>query len=460
MDDLRPSARPDSLGYIHAPSLAHAATAAVLRSGHLAHRDSEHDALNIDLQSSRVHVALHVLEGMAQGQPLSALLGYRFERGLRERGLLFAKYILPIRQLAPLRQTGAPPQPGVALESVAARDVVDGVILLDRFRTQGEKFFAPLGASPADLAVLVQEVAKVADAYDSVSDLLLAEGVHQAVAGNNERAGAALAVIDRQAVAPSPAVVRTPRSGRGYSQRVVVLMGEGTPPAGWPAVDTRAKAEPRLNAWIGNLLGSPTRFHVAAHIGDAPATDVPIADLGLSPLSLVLAEEEGSGGRESELRDRLVQLVASRAAAPVDASLVVLGDRAPAGAPAGPIGLGALRVALKWIRALVTLQPPLDARDPRFPRSNRFRRRRERNPGARQCSWPRRRRQPPSIRSPRRRPPSRRPSAPPCCASRTSASKARSRASRPASRFLPRRRTVCGCCAISSPRSSRRSARR
>lgn len=363
VDDLRPSARPDSLGYIHAPSLAHAATAAVLRSGHLAHRDSEHDALNIDLQSSRVQVALHVLEGMAQGQPLSALLGYRFERGLRERGLLFAKYILPIRQLAPLRQTGAPPQPGVALESVAARDVVDGVVLLDRFRTQGEKLFAGLGASPADLAVVVQEATKVADAYDAVSDLLLAESVHQAVAGNNERAGAALAVIDQQAVAPSPAVVRTPRSGRGYSQRVVVLIGDGTPPAGWPAADTRAKAEPRLNAWIGNLLGSPTRFHVAAHIGDAPATDVPIADLGLSPLSLVLAEEEGSGGRESELRDRLVQLVASRAPAPVDASLVVLGDRAPAGALAGTIGLGALRVALKWIRALVTMQRPLDARD-------------------------------------------------------------------------------------------------
>ena len=123
----RPSARPDSLGYVHAPSIAHATTAAILRSGHLAHHDAEHVALNIDLSSDRVRLALHLLEGTAQGQPLAALLGYRFERSLRLRGLAFAKFIYPIRQLAPLRSTGEQPAPGVSVESVAARDVVDGV---------------------------------------------------------------------------------------------------------------------------------------------------------------------------------------------------------------------------------------------------------------------------------------------------------------------------------------------
>ena len=48
---------PDTQGFIHAPSLAHAATAAVLRSGHLAQHDAEHEALEVDLTAERVRMA-------------------------------------------------------------------------------------------------------------------------------------------------------------------------------------------------------------------------------------------------------------------------------------------------------------------------------------------------------------------------------------------------------------------
>ena len=39
----------------------------------------------IDLSSLRVPTAMSVLDGVRQGQALGALLGYRFERGLRAR---------------------------------------------------------------------------------------------------------------------------------------------------------------------------------------------------------------------------------------------------------------------------------------------------------------------------------------------------------------------------------------
>ena len=69
-------------GFVQAPSLAHAATAAVLRSGYLTHKEeAQGDPLAIDLSSERVHRAKWVLDGVRQGQPLGALLGYRFERG-------------------------------------------------------------------------------------------------------------------------------------------------------------------------------------------------------------------------------------------------------------------------------------------------------------------------------------------------------------------------------------------
>ena len=67
-------------GFIHAPSLTQAATAAVLRSGHLAHitNDTPDGPLAIDLSSERVRIAESLLDGVRQGQPLAALLGYRF----------------------------------------------------------------------------------------------------------------------------------------------------------------------------------------------------------------------------------------------------------------------------------------------------------------------------------------------------------------------------------------------
>lgn len=91
-------------GHIQAPSLAQAATLAVLRSGYLARRaeDGSDGPFAVDLSSERVHRAQWLLDGVRQGQSLGALLGYRFERELHEQGL--ARYIHRFRTLAALKQ--------------------------------------------------------------------------------------------------------------------------------------------------------------------------------------------------------------------------------------------------------------------------------------------------------------------------------------------------------------------
>ena len=76
-----------------------------------------------------------VLDGVEGGQPLGALLGYRIERLLRERDAILARYILPLRRLAPIRHTDA--ELTEPVESIAARDVVDGVALLEQWRAPG-----------------------------------------------------------------------------------------------------------------------------------------------------------------------------------------------------------------------------------------------------------------------------------------------------------------------------------
>jgi hypothetical protein len=92
-------------GFVHTPSLTQAATAAVLRSGYLANRGGNSDQpFAIDLSSERIRLAQSVLDGVRQGQPLAALLGYRFERGLHENhpGLELDAFIESFRKFAPL----------------------------------------------------------------------------------------------------------------------------------------------------------------------------------------------------------------------------------------------------------------------------------------------------------------------------------------------------------------------
>ena len=77
-----------SQGHIHAPSLDHATTAAVLRSGWSAFGTEEGGSpLAVDLSSPRIRAARSLVEGVRSGQELGRLLGGRFERLLHDRQL-------------------------------------------------------------------------------------------------------------------------------------------------------------------------------------------------------------------------------------------------------------------------------------------------------------------------------------------------------------------------------------
>jgi hypothetical protein len=374
LDDLTPSLRGSSLGYVHTPSLAQATTTAVLRSGHLAHKDAEHNAFDIDLSSERVHTALDIIDGVAQGQPLTALLGYRFERALRSASLVLAKYILPFRRLVPLRPTlDTPSASTTPSENISARDVVDGVALIDRWRTERATLLDALVPAPsdADRTALGVVLDSLANSYDAVADVMVAEAVHQNVLGNRERAGAVLAALDRQETPPRMDFVRTPRTGKSFTHRVLVLIGNESLPAAWSGfpADVRAKAEPRLNAWIARLIGDPRRFMCAATVTAGTATTLTAAlhELGLSPLSLVMACEAPGKDSPSELEERLAQLFASKADTPTPATQIALLDAAPPDSGDGTIGLGALRALLRWIHTFVTTHRPATANDLSLP---------------------------------------------------------------------------------------------
>lgn len=127
-------ALPDDPGFIHAPSVGQAQMAALLRNAHLTHaRGDAQNLFAVDLSSRRVRLAASLLDGVRQGQPLGALLGYRFERSLHERGL--DSYIARCRALAPLLPADSPPTQGAASEAIAANRVVDGLSLREKWQT-------------------------------------------------------------------------------------------------------------------------------------------------------------------------------------------------------------------------------------------------------------------------------------------------------------------------------------
>jgi len=381
VENLRPDGRPDSDGHLLAPSLGQAATAALLRSGFLANH--EQGAFNIDLDSRRTRRAEDILQGLTRDQPLAALYGYRVERALRDAKL--GKLIWPLRRAYPWRPAGDNLGDEPA-EAVGARDVVDGVALLAELEADANKVKTRLSEAlgkldppqPAlDAADWTSAAAIFTDALDladSVADLLLAEGMHQIVQGNFERAGAAMAVADKQQLPIEPQVARTPRGGASYTQRVVVMCPRGDGD-GWPQ-DRRSAAEPALNAWLAHMLGDPSRFRFAASVhrgvdgGGQPIVDadpvvVSLKELGLSPLSGVLLATtlSGAGGvgqAETGFRARLVAAFIARIA---DAGAVTGLDIAQEGATPQSLGLGHFEALAMTLRSMIDKARPATRKD-------------------------------------------------------------------------------------------------
>ena len=365
VEHLKADQRPETEGALLAPSLGQAASAALLRSGFLANH--EQGAFDIALDSKRVTRAQGVLQGLARDQPLAALYGYRIERGLRDA--LLGKFIYPLRLAFPWRPVGDVPS-DESNESVGARNVVDGVALLDAWDhgagtvklalTAALAHLDPpvVGPSAEDWAAVLPVLADAVDLADSVGDLLMAEGMHQIVQGNLERAGAAMAIVDKQALPIEPQVARTPRGGASYTQRVVVLCPDGA--GAWPA-DRRSRTEARADAWLAAMLGDPARYRFVAHVHrvvdghdviDADDVVVTWDDLALSALSAVMlaasvTEHRLSGNAETGLRSLLVAAFQAKLADPATVTGL---DIVPDGGAPGTLGLGhfeALAMTLK-----------------------------------------------------------------------------------------------------------------
>ena len=364
---------PANGGYIHAPSIPHARTAAVLRSGYLANASAANPGtMAVDLSSDRVRLALSILEGIRNGQSLGALLGYRFERGLHDdHGLAEVdKFIYPLRLAFPLvansiSDTAAPTAP---IESLEARNVLDGRKLIAQVQSTPGNAAYPFGlgtlpaAIPQEAAAINAEVNRMLDAYDAVADLALAEGVHQAVQGNFDRIGGTLDAYSSGNFPPDPEVVQSPANGVGLTHRIAVHLRPGlvAPPGATP----RASAEPALDDLLQRIF--PPLNQVACTVtwtdpvtNAASSRVVTLDKLALRPIDLLALVLPDDTQAMAELDDRILDYVIATDTPRPDAKFNI----AYRTTPANTISIFAFSALVRNVKSLLTRSRPLRPSD-------------------------------------------------------------------------------------------------
>ena len=266
-------------GYIVAPSVQHATTAAVLRAAYLKTQKNKEDShLCINLSSMRTRQALRMIDGIKQGISTSVVLGADLERYLHEAwrtGNEMDQYIYPLRVLFPQVIS-------LQAEDERAHDhamqVINGEALLNTFveewanngsvsswletkynnDKQGEciKWFIMLeketGITSAHRKCLFKLIERLVDSYDALNDLLLAEGVHRLVLGDTASYSAINNFMaEGKGNLPDLAVLDTPMEYVVFSNKTGIALPECKTQQNKPM----CIAEPSINMWIEQLIG-------------------------------------------------------------------------------------------------------------------------------------------------------------------------------------------------------------
>ncbi|MFQ5448114.1 MAG: hypothetical protein ACE5FF_14415, partial [Saprospiraceae bacterium] len=361
-------------GYVLAPSLNHAVTAAVLRNAYISHAKKDNNSpFSVNLSSRRVRMAMSYLEGMRNGQNLAALLGYQFERALHDNPEKeeLDEFIYVLRDRFPFVSGKLSEVPdGTPAEAVEASNVVNGYDLLQF--TKGKTYPYGLPASVASklplpgsnkAKIIAREIDRLAEALDAIGDLALTESVHQVVQGNYERAGGMLQAISEGTPPPEPDFVNTPRNGKTITHRMALTFdpAAATTAPGWGGTATpRSAANAPVNDWLGGMLPAPAGVGFEVTIGAGAPKNVTLSQFfDLQPIDCVLMSGNNLGDESSELERYLIFRI-KKAGGLTETDEVKL-DFKTAGT--GKTALYYLQPLLRSLRRIVTEARPMHAQD-------------------------------------------------------------------------------------------------
>ncbi len=321
--------------YILAPSIQHALTAAVLRAAYLnTQKNGDDSHMCVNLSSMRARTALRMIDGLKNGLSTGVVLGADLERYLHDAynlyGVWMDSLIYPLRQLFPqnINIPAGKTKEGRIQAANYMMQVINGEALLNTFLTswnyngrvskwlsanrKGQDWYKLLckqvvleigdykksnvKATQKELEQKTKElelkrralfecIERMYDAYDALNDLLLSEGVHRLMVGDPASFEAISKFMARgNGNLPDPAILQTPMDYAAVSHKVALAL-----PATAQATGCLGKAEPALDAWVREKLGSMDniRFKVAyRELVDGPVSwsDETLGGMGVQPL--------------------------------------------------------------------------------------------------------------------------------------------------------------------------------
>ena len=304
--------------YILAPSIQHALTGAVLRSAYLQTKaDATDSHMCVNLSSMRARQGLRMIDGIKQGMSTGMILGADLERYLHEaykqfkypdgRDIQMDRCIYPLRKLFPLTVD-------IKAEDRRAEDytlqVINGEALLNSFLAEwnyqgrlSDWLWMNKDTSGAmvwfydrsvGMKMLLDEdqqkvlfilIERMADSYDALNDLLLAEGVHRLVVGDKASfAAIANFMAKGGGNLPDPIVLQSPMQYAVLAHKV----GLALPRAG--KVTNKSiltAAEPSVNTWLAQQMGFMKNiiFYVDHALGEQRNFyESNLQEVGLTPI--------------------------------------------------------------------------------------------------------------------------------------------------------------------------------
>ena len=386
----------DNQGFMHAPSLNQAIAAAVLRSGY--HANSFEEDINnkfaVNLSSFRVRKAMTVLSGIANGQELSAILGYQFEKGLHERFLEVEldRFIPVFRKEFPLTVPVADELTANDIQDSLTTNVINALDLLNRLEEEvaeldfaqqsslyevltldnfkhcpawlKEDLIEANGGGEAEINAILSEIDQIADTFDAIGDLVTSESVYQIVQGNHVRAAAIIQALADGKSVPEPQIIYTPRTGTLVNHRLVLCL-DPTATAGsegWTATTVRASTEPAVNGYLGQVLGSAEDIQVMVHIGETVA-DYNLNVFSLQPIDLLYLVHPDPTNPNSALQDLIKFHLRTTDQIPAETSITIDFAERDNTWPANIKTIYELQPIITQLKELILDAKPLSAED-------------------------------------------------------------------------------------------------
>ena len=255
------------------------------------------------------HRARRCIEGIRAGQSLGALLGYQFERGLHDRHgagrgrqvhLQAAQGVPAARRPARSRRKTAE---GVPIEAIEARNVVDGLALVEHMQARPGNATYPFGTADLPAADPAAGGRDRRRGRPAARHRTTRSPTWRWPRASTRRCSATTTGSPRRttptraaASRPSPTSSgrRAAASASPTASRCTSTPAPTRPPRRSPAspMTPRAQAEPALNAWLAGDAAAARR--TSACVGDVPSTRRPARS---TTREVTLARPRAAAGR-------------------------------------------------------------------------------------------------------------------------------------------------------------------